>query len=51
MPMDRSFLAFRQFLLRIIAGAEAPRPRANPVRPAPREPQAGLRQDWPRIEL
>jgi hypothetical protein len=51
MPMDRSFLAFRQFLLRIIAGADAAKPSPSPVRHTPREPQAELRDDWPRIEL
>ena len=48
--MDRSFLAFRQFLHRMFAGAEAPKPAPQPVRQAPPR-QGEVREDWARIEL
>ncbi len=54
MHMDRSFLAFKHFLLRIINGPENPQPArepaARPQRPALREHGADLREDWTRIE-
>jgi hypothetical protein len=49
--MDRSFLGFKSFLLRIINGSEAPRPAVQPARHARTEHRTDARDDWPRIEL
>lgn len=50
-PMDRSFLGFKHFLLRILNGPEAPRPAVQPARRDRPEHQADERHDWSRIEL
>jgi hypothetical protein len=51
--MDGSFLAFRHFLQRILAGHKDHRddPKAAERRPERREPQADIPDDWARIEL
>jgi hypothetical protein len=50
--MDRSFLAFRQFLHRIISGNNDPKPATEPVRRTPRERRVGARDDdWTRVEF
>ena len=52
--MDRSFLAFKQLLLRLINGPEdstlAPKPVAT-QRIARRDPPADVREDWARVEF
>ena len=54
MDMDRSFLAFKQLLLRLINGPDdttlAPSPIAT-QRSARRDAPADIRDDWSRIEL
>jgi len=55
MQMDRSFFAFKHFLLRIINGPEAPQPaRKAATRPRrsdrPRQ-EADVGEDWIRLEL
>lgn len=55
MQMDRSFLAFKHFLQRIISGADAPQPARKPAdpsnHPARRDPKAEIPDDWARIEF
>ena len=51
MDMDRSFLGFKNFLLRIINGPHLPRPAVEPARSAEARASAKDREDWVRIEL
>jgi len=49
--MDRSFLGFKQLLLRIINGPDRPKPAAQPIRRAPSKPDIEVGDDWVRLEL
>ncbi len=51
MDMDRSFLGFKNFLLRIINGPDLPRPAVEQARRAKVKASAKDREDWARIEL
>ena len=52
--MDRSFLAFKQLLLRLINGPEETQLAAKPIartRTTSRPPATDVRDDWVRLEL
>jgi hypothetical protein len=49
--MDRSFLGFKQLLLRIINGPDQARPAAQPVKRVPTRPDGQVGDDWVRLEL
>ena len=49
--MDRSFLGFKQLLLRIINGPDQDRLPAQPVKQVPARPDNQVGDDWVRLEL
>ena len=54
MDMDRSFLAFKQLLLRLINGPEDPKLAPKPIATRSivrRDVPADAREDWARIGL
>lgn len=51
MDMDRSFLGFKNFLLRIINGPDLSGAAVERARPAKVKASSKDREDWVRIEL